>query len=56
MVEVFGIYALLLAAWGVWHARRRAEPLTPPEAEPTVVASPAHERGTAARRHLSTLP
>ena len=52
MVEMFGIYALLLAGWGVWHARRdpEAEPVAPPEVEPTA------ERGAAARRLLNTLP
>ena len=59
MFELFAIYALLLGGWGLWHARRQAEPVAPPEVEPavtTAVAPPAHERGAAARRHLSTLP
>jgi hypothetical protein len=52
MVEIFGIYALLLAGWGLWRARREAEPdpIAPPEVEPSI------ERGDAARRLLSTLP
>ena len=58
MVEMFGIYALLLTGWGLWRARRdtgdaavaAGEPVAPPEVEPTV------ERGHAARRLLNTLP
>jgi hypothetical protein len=59
MVEMLGVYALLLAGWGLWHARRQVaevapveplEPVEPPEVEPSI------ERGDAARRLLSTLP
>jgi hypothetical protein len=53
MFELFGIYALLLGGWGLWHHRRAAV-----AAEATVAAAPAaspSERGSAARRHLSTL-
>ena len=53
MLEMFGIYALLLAGWGLWRARREVaepEPIVAPEVEPTI------ERGAAARRLLNTLP
>jgi hypothetical protein len=53
MLEMFGIYALLLAGWGLWRARREVpapEPIAPPEVEPAI------ERGDAARRLLNTLP
>jgi hypothetical protein len=53
MFELFGIYALLLGGWGLLHHRRAAI-----RAEATVEAAPVaspSERGTAARRHLSTL-
>ena len=55
MVEVFAVYALLLAAWGVWAAWGEGAvpepaPLAPPEVEPAI------ERGDAARRMLNTLP
>ena len=54
MVAMLAVYALLLAAWGVWHARRAAAPAQPalveaPEVEPSV------GRGDAARRLLNTL-
>jgi hypothetical protein len=63
MVEMFGIYALLLAAWGLYRERRAAaaaesdeaaasETLYGPPATPTTV--PTRERGSAARRHLGT--
>jgi hypothetical protein len=53
MVEMLGIYALLLTGWGLWHARRQVAevaPVEPPEVEPAI------ERGDAARRLLNTLP
>ena len=60
---MFAVYALLLAGWGLWRAHahasagasaRSADPADDAAgpAEPPV----AHERGAAARRHLSTLP
>jgi hypothetical protein len=56
MVEMLGVYALLLVVWGLWHARREVvEPVTPPEVEPVVLVAPVRERGDAARRHLGTL-
>ena len=53
MVEMLGMYALLLGAWGLWRARGVAapsEPVAPPEVEPAIA------RGDAARRLLDTLP
>ena len=55
MVELLGIYAGLLAGWGLWHARRRATAV-PAEVEVARPAGPPHERGAAARRHLGTQP
>ena len=55
MVELFAVYALLLTGWGLWRAHvRAAEPVEDTAAEPRPGAT--HERGAAARRHLSTLP
>lgn len=53
MVEMLGIYALLLAAWGLWHAHAgdaEPEPVVAPEVEPAI------ELGSAARELLNTLP
>jgi hypothetical protein len=64
MVEMFGIYALLLAGWGLYSQRRAAArgedaataaALAAAPATPTIAVR-AHERGSAARRHLSTTP
>jgi hypothetical protein len=67
MVELFGIYALLLVGWGLWHQRRAgaaggerpaasaAAPAAPIVPVAPVVVTPLSERGSAARRHLSTL-
>jgi hypothetical protein len=63
MVEMFGIYALLLAGWGLYRERRAAArsdeeataaSLYGAPATPTTV--PTRERGAAARRHLGTTP
>jgi hypothetical protein len=59
MVELFGIYALLLLGWGLWRARTTAAGSDAAADAPVAArrpASVAHERGAAARRHLSTLP
>jgi hypothetical protein len=57
VVEMFGIYAVLLAGWGLWHHRRAVasgpESSESPPAEPVAVK---HERGAAARRHLNAGP
>ena len=55
MVELFGVYALLLAGWGLWRARVAAAAESQDES-PAPPLPAAHERGAAARRHLSTLP
>ena len=61
MVEMFGIYALLLAGWGLYRERRAAarsdeaaasEALYGSPVTPTTI--PTRERGSAARRHLGT--
>jgi hypothetical protein len=59
MVELFGIYALLLTAWGLYR-KRRAAAAQSDEAlaaaalydAPATRAIPTRERGAAARRHL----
>jgi hypothetical protein len=60
MLEMFAVYALLLAAWGLYSQRRAAGAAE--EAELVDVGPPAPatitvtriERGDAARRHLGT--
>ena len=63
MVEMFGIYAVLLVGWGLYRERRAAarsdeqaaaDTLHEQPATPTV--APTRKRGTAARRHLGTTP
>jgi hypothetical protein len=62
MVEMFGVYALLLAAWGLYSQRRAAGACEDPETPaPLDVPAPTStitvtriERGDAARRHLGT--
>jgi hypothetical protein len=55
MVELFGIYALLLAGWGLWqHRRHVAAGSVEPVADVAEPGVPQHERGAAARRHLNT--
>ena len=61
MVELFAVYALLLAGWGLWRVHRgaAASPSPEPADEPAAPSPPpadVHERGAATRRHLSTLP
>ena len=60
MVEVFGIYALLLAAWGLYRERRAAARSDEAAAAAALYGAPAtpatvptRERGAAARRHLN---
>jgi hypothetical protein len=62
MVEMFGVYALLLAAWGVYSQRRtagadeEAETATTPDIAtraPSITVRRI-ERGDAARRHAGT--
>jgi hypothetical protein len=62
MVELFAIYAVLLAAWGLYSQRRAAGAAVAGGAEPEAAALaagapavPTRERGAAARRHLGTL-
>ena len=52
MLEMFGIYALLLAGWGLWQHRRTAADASAAAPEP-VPTTDRHERGAAARRHLN---
>lgn len=59
MVEVFGIYALLLGAWGLYRERRAAAAQSDEAAAasalydvPATPTIPTRERGAAARRHL----
>ena len=62
MVEMFGVYALLLAAWGVYSQRRAAgadeeadTAATPDIATPVPSITVTRiERGDAARRHVGT--
>ena len=62
MVEMFGVYALLLAAWGLYSRRRAANAAEEAETEsvevgppvPTTITVTRIERGDAARRHLGT--
>jgi hypothetical protein len=59
MVEMFGVYALLLAGWGLWKAHAGSSDSAPDDAASVaapVAPTAAHERGAAARRHLRTLP
>ena len=63
MVEVFGIYALLLGAWGLYRERRAAATQSDEAAAaatlydaPPTPRIPTRERGAAARRHLGTTP
>jgi hypothetical protein len=62
MVEMFGVYALLLAAWGLYSQRRSAgageeaetvAALDVPAPTSTITVTRI-ERGDAARRHLGT--
>jgi hypothetical protein len=60
MVEMFGVYALLLAAWGLYSQRRARAACEEPEtvaaldAPPPTITVTRIERGDAARRHLGT--
>jgi hypothetical protein len=61
MVELFAIYAVLLAAWGLYSQRRAAADGAAGDAKPEAAAGavgapavPTRERGAAARRHLGT--
>jgi hypothetical protein len=63
MVEMFAVYALLLAAWGLYSQRRAAragdQAVTDAAVEvgppaPTTITVTRIERGDAARRHLGT--
>jgi hypothetical protein len=62
MVEMFGVYALLLAAWGLYSQRRAAAKGEEAETVAALDAAPPTptitvtriERGDAARRHLGT--
>jgi hypothetical protein len=66
MIELFAVYALLLAGWGLWRARAAAgaaQEAVEESADPEPGSRPARrggrparERGAAARRHLGTLP
>jgi hypothetical protein len=64
MVELFGIYALLLAGWGLYAQRRAATAGEDAETTAALNAAPPTptitvtriERGAAARRHLSPTP
>jgi hypothetical protein len=61
MIEMFGVYALLLTAWGIYSQRRAAAhgdedaALAAAPSTPAIVV-PVRERGAAARRHLGTTP
>ncbi|MEA2442897.1 MAG: hypothetical protein QOJ12_189 [Thermoleophilales bacterium] len=62
MLEMFAVYALLLAAWGVYSQRRAASAAEQAETEsvdvgppvPTTITVTRIERGDAARRHLGS--
>jgi predicted transporter len=64
MLEMFAVYALLLAGWGLYSQRRAAERGEDAATAAALAAAPStpaiavttRERGTAARRHLSTTP